>query len=240
MPGIAGAETIYGSHAKVVDHPNQVGRIRDNPIRKEIEESGSMAGLNFLINTVLNEQGDICRIVCGHPGSVFQKGIELFNRLYRFEISEPFDLLIVGSNPMDMDFYQANKAITASSLGVRDGGAIILASPCWNGISPFPYFDEMIMSGKDFKQWRNLIRSSDLKHKVAAEICLALRSLRDLRKITIGLVSPGIHHGRIAKMGLIPYASIEEAFEDMMHRVGDCHRIGIVPKGPVTHMVNPR
>ena len=45
MPGIAGAETIYRSHAKVADHPNQVGRIRDNPIRKEIEESGKMAGL---------------------------------------------------------------------------------------------------------------------------------------------------------------------------------------------------
>jgi len=234
MPGTAGAETINRSHAKVWKRPNQIGRLLDNPIRKEVEESGKVGNLDFIINTVLNERDEICRILCGDPFVAFKQGIEQFNDIYKIAIQKRFDLLIVGSSPMDSDFYQANKALSASSLGVRDGGTIIMISPCTGGISTFPYFDEMIMCGNNFYDWQKQIAKRDFKHKVAAEICLSLHYLLDVKKIRIGLITPGIPDEAIVEMGLIPYRSVEAALTDATEHYGKEMQIGVIPKAPLT------
>jgi nickel-dependent lactate racemase len=182
-PGVCGAETIYGSHGKVRDHPNQIGRISGNPIRREIEEVGRMASLDFIINTVLDAEDEICDLVAGDPSGAFKEGVRAFNRVYGFILEEPFDLCVAGSSPYDFEFYQANKAVSAASLGVKDGGTIVLVSPCEKGISAFPYFDRMITAGHDFHHWRKALGNPHCPHKVAGEICLSLRHLLDVRKI---------------------------------------------------------
>lgn len=234
MPGTAGAETIYETHARVADHPNQVGKIGGNPIRREIEESGKLGRLGYIINTVLDEKDEICRIVAGDPLEAFRKGVSEFNAVYRFPLHRPFDLLVVSSSPMDGDFYQANKALTVSSLGVRNGGMIIMVGPCPNGLSPFPYFDDMITAGKTFSQWQDLMHRPGMKHQVAAEICLGLRYLTDVRNISIGLVTTGIRPETVVRMGLIPFPTIEAALETAARRLGRKLRLAIVPKGPLT------
>lgn len=234
MPGAAGAETIYQTHARIADHPNQVGKLEGNPIRQEIEDSGKLGRLGYIINTVLDEQDEICRIVAGDPVEAFRKGVSEFNEVYRFPLDRPFDLLVVSSSPMDGDFYQANKALTISSLGVRDGGMIIMAGPCTNGLSPFPYFDDMITAVKTFSQWQDLMHRPGMEHQVAAEICLGLRYLMDVRKITIGLVTTGIPPETVVRMGLIPFPTIESALETAARRLGRNLHLAIVPKGPLT------
>lgn len=234
MPGAAGAGTIYASHAKVADHPNQVGKIDGNPIRLEIEESGKMSNLSYIVNTVLDEKDEICRVVAGDPAGAFRKGVSEFNKIYRFPIDKPLDLLLVSSSPMDGDFYQANKALTVSSLGVRDEGMIILAGHCAKGLSPFPYFDDMITSSRTFSQWRDLMCRPGFEHQVAAEICLGLRYLMDVRKITIGLVSTGIRPEIATGMGFVPFTTMESAIETALQRLGRNALVGIVPKGPLT------
>ncbi len=239
MPGVCGAETIYGSHGKVCRHPNQIGRINGNPIREEIEEVGRMAHLDFIINTILNEEDEICRLVAGDPFTAFREGVRFFNDVYRFPLEDPFDWCLAGSSPYDFEFYQANKAISAASLGVRDGGTIVLVSPCDKGISAFPYFDEMITSGHDFVHWQEELGRPDSRHKVAGEICLSLRYLMDVRKITIGMVTTGISKETVAAMGLRPYAHVEEAISEGLRRYGMNARVGILPKAPMTLLEVP-
>ena len=234
MPGAAGEKTIYRTHARVADHPNQVGKIDGNPIRWEIEESGKMGRLGYIINTVLDEQDEICRVVAGDPAGAFRKGVSEFNEVYRFPVARPFDLLVVSSSPMDGDFYQANKALTVSSLGVRDEGMIIMAGPCTNGLSSFPYFDDMITRSASFSQWQDMMRQPGFEHQVAAEICLGLRYLMDIRRITIGLITTGIRPETVTKMGLIPLSTLESAMEEAECRLGRHARLAIVPKGPLT------
>ena len=234
MPGAAGAETIYTSHAKVADHPNQVGKVEGNPIRQEIEECGKMGNLGYMVNTILNEDDEICRVVAGDPAAAFREGVSQFNEVYRFQLERPFDLLVVSSSPMDGDFYQANKALTVSSLGVRDEGMIILAAPCTSGLSPFRYFDEMITSARTFSQWHDLMCRPGFQHQVAAEICLGLRYLMDVRRISIGMVTTGIRPDTVAGMGLVPFPTLESALESALRRLGRAAPAGVVPKGPLT------
>ena len=234
MPGAAGARTIYASHAMVADHPNQVGVIEGNPIRREIEECGKMGNLRFIVNTILDEEDRICRVVAGEPLSAFNQGISEFNEVYQYPLERPFDLLLVSSSPMDGEFYQANKALTVSSLGVRDGGMIIMAAPCSKGLSPFPYFDDLVTSSRTFAQWQDLMRRPGFPHQVAGEICLGLRYLMDVRKITLGLISSGIRPETVAKMGFLPFSTMESALESALRRLGRNALVGIVPKGPMT------
>jgi len=50
----------------------------------------------------------------------------------------------------------------------------------------------MITSGHDFAHWQKELGKPECQHKVAGEICLSLRYLLDVRKISVGMVTSGI------------------------------------------------
>ncbi len=233
MPGVAGAETIHASHAFVQDHPNMVGRISGNPIRRDVEDAGRLSGLNFIVNTILDENGEIAGVVCGHPFLAFTAGVDRFCRLYTTPIDRPFSFVITGSGPCDSEFYQANKALSSVGPAVHDGGHVLLVSPCKKGISAFSYFNDMVTSGKSFSHWKEYLSKPEAPRKTAAEICLSLRHLLDVRKLNIGLVTPGIPPDTVAAMGMTPYTSVEEALNDILPRLNPSPRVGVIPKGPM-------
>ena len=236
LPGVAGVETIHATHSRVKDHPNQVARLGGNPIRLEIEEAASMSGLDYLINTVLNQDEGIFALACGEPAVAFQRGIELFNRVYGVELPEPLDLILAGSSPMDQDLYQANKAFGVSSLGLRDKGYLAVTAPCPGGISSFEYFDRMITSGRDFNYWKDYLARPESEHIVAAEMILGLRYLVDVRGLRLGLDSPGITPKECRAMGICPLTCLQEAVDKAAAELGPDLKLGQAPKGPLTLM----
>ena len=63
------------------------------------------------------------------------------NRQALRPIEQPYDI-VVGSNggyPADLNLYQSVKGIVSAALGVRDGGDIILAAECRDGLGSAEY-----------------------------------------------------------------------------------------------------
>ena len=57
LPGASGRQTIFSNHSFC---PPEV-------FREHIEEVGRMAGLEYIVNPLLNLEGDIMALVAGHP-----------------------------------------------------------------------------------------------------------------------------------------------------------------------------
>lgn len=138
QPGICGEETTSRTHLMAGHYrPDQVLGDPESPIRIEIEETARKADLGFVINTVLNSKRQIVKVYSGHPVEAHREAVKLAKQIYCPEIPKPADILIATSYPADIDYWQASKAAAAAYLGVRQGGVIILATPCREGIAAY-------------------------------------------------------------------------------------------------------
>lgn len=134
--GLAGRATINHNHAMLNDPLAFLGEFEQNPMRQDVEEIGSMMGIHLALNVILNANRQILTALFGTPGAVMEKGISISDNLWKVPVSCAYDLVIAsaGGHPKDINFYQAQKAITHAALFARPGGVIILAAACPEGI----------------------------------------------------------------------------------------------------------
>lgn len=138
LPGVAGVETIARNHA-ICAHPKYFSMIgtapEKNPMRLDIEEAGRMLrGETFLVNTVLDADGQIVRIVAGDPVAAHSEGVETASQVYGVKIPRPADVVITDSFPMDLDLRQGVKAVANVLFAAKPGGVIVAAMKCDEGL----------------------------------------------------------------------------------------------------------
>jgi nickel-dependent lactate racemase len=143
--GLGGRQTINQNHTLLIDNYSKVGNYYNNPLRQDIEEIGKMIGIDFAINAILDEDKKILRVFCGKPDSVMEQGIVFSKNLNLTPIVERFDLVIAsaGGYPKDINFYQAQKALTHASLFCKKGAKVILVAECIEGIGSEKYLEFM-------------------------------------------------------------------------------------------------
>ena len=58
----------------------------------------------------------------------------------------PFDIVITTNSgyPLDLNLYQAVKGMSAAAQVVRQGGAIIVAADCWDGIPEHGLYGQLL------------------------------------------------------------------------------------------------
>jgi nickel-dependent lactate racemase len=66
-------------------------------------------------------------------------------------VEEPFDVVVTTNSgyPLDMNLYQAVKGMAAAARIVKDGGTIILAAECSEGVPAGSPHDEFLRSTKN-------------------------------------------------------------------------------------------
>lgn len=133
--GLAGIDTINANHRWMTHPYAELGRYEDNPARQDIEDMGRMVGVHVALNTILNDDKAIMRVLCGDPLAVMAEAIPMVRSLHQIPVSEPFDLVIAspGGYPKDINVYQAQKALGHAALVTRTQGAIILVAACEEG-----------------------------------------------------------------------------------------------------------
>lgn len=141
VPGCAGAETIAHNHlcGATGQEVAAVGaEPESNPLRRDLEEAASLLGKEvFLVNTVLNAAQEIVRFFTGHPQLAHHEGIRLAREIYGVPVSEPADVLITDSAPMDTDLRQGAKCIGNLLGAVKEGGTILAFLRCEEGLGDF-------------------------------------------------------------------------------------------------------
>jgi len=137
--GLTGRDTITANHS-MLSHPNTtMGLYSSNPMRMDVEEIGKMIGIDFVLNIVINDDKEIIAAYSGDPAGVMAKGIDFVRKNIQMDFNDAagsFDLVIAspGGYPKDINFYQAQKAITHACLFAKPKGVIILAAECRDGM----------------------------------------------------------------------------------------------------------
>ncbi|MBW1892991.1 MAG: nickel-dependent lactate racemase [Deltaproteobacteria bacterium] len=151
VPGIAGLETIsYFHRSELIAHPNTTwGETADNPLQKLTREMVSLCPPDFIVNVSLNHQKEIAGIFVGDYIEAHEEGCLNVSRESCTKVPQKFPLVITSNSgyPLDMNFYQTIKGISAASRIVEKGGSIIIASECRQGIPEGSHFEQIMSRG---------------------------------------------------------------------------------------------
>ncbi len=188
LPGVAGEETVAQMHFLGSRYP-ALGKI-DTPMRQEMEDFAQKIGLDFIVNTILNRQGQLVDVVAGHFIDAHRVGVEKSKEVYGLSIPELADMTISSTSPIDFDFFQGDKGITSAEPATRIGGEVVLVAGCLEGISPaHPELADYVGRMTNDEIWELLYRGEAPDPLTGAE-AIVINDIKDKMGITI--VSEGL------------------------------------------------
>ena len=132
VPGVAGIETIVANHG-LANTPR--GILEGNAMRADAEEIGRQAGLDFIVNTLIDGALNLVGLFAGDAVDAHRAGVEAARRVYLTEFPQNVDMVIANAYPADTDFYQANKGLWKDlARSARPGGYVLALAECTEGL----------------------------------------------------------------------------------------------------------
>lgn len=231
LPGVCGRETIYRNHLYIIEGKSGPGVVENNPIRMEMDEAAGLVGLDFIVNTVMNPERRIVKVFAGHFVSAHKEGVKFAKELLGVRLPSKAEIVVSSGSPMDINFYQASKALEMGDAVVADGGAFVLASPCYEGIGEKDLYRFLTLKSPEeiLNQIKQPKRGTNLVYAVVAYLMARSRERMD-----IVWVSKGLKQEQVEAMGFRKVESIQTAVNESLERCGKDSRVAVFPQGPTT------
>lgn len=231
-PGLAGFETIRAWHSpRFLEHPNaRSGVLQGNPVHEENTWIARRAGCDFILNTVIDAQRRILRVVAGDMEKALECGADFVRRLTTDRLPHPADIVVTSSAgyPLDTTFYQSVKGMVAGLEIVRPGGTIVLAASLSEGIGS-PEFQAIFEENPSLETFMERITSGQY-FKMDQWQVEELARVR--RKANVVVVSDGLPPETLERFFVRTAPSVETAVADCLKQYGPDATIAVIPKGP--------
>ncbi len=226
LPGVSSRESIIANHKMMIDEKSSTGRI-DSPVRQDMEEAAEYVGVDFLLNVVLNSKKEIVYATAGHVVDAHRMGVVQVDNMYKIS-AEPADVVIVspGGYPKDINIFQAHKALDNAKNAVVEGGTIILAAQCSEGLGNTVY-----------EHWNNESKTPDdaimkFKHSFEFGGHKAALIAQLAKKYDLYLVSD-LPDADAKNAFFKPVCSVQEVLDGVLNENPDA-KVCIMPYGSLT------
>ena len=231
LPGVSSEQSVIKNHELMRDPLSITGRL-DSPVRQDMEDAAGIAGLDFILNVVLNGKKEIVQSVAGDFISAHRIGAATVDRMYRRPV-QPAEIVVTcaGGRPKDLNLFQAQKALDNAKNAALPGGSIILVAECCEGLG-HPVFERWAKEATSAEDcWERFGREYEFGgHKAAF---LARESLEHHLILVSALPKEW------AEMCFMtPAATLEQALELARARQGRDARMLIMPHGNLTLAVS--
>lgn len=229
FPGVCSQIGIESNHQLMAQNRNLIGITDGNPMREDLEEAAEIAGLDFIINIVLNTNNQIIKAVAGDFIKSHREGTKWVEKIYKRSFPELADLIIAscGGYPKDSNLYQAQKGLKNASQALTPGGIIILLAECKEGIGD-PLFHEWMLQAKTPDDPINHLQNKFVlgAHKAAA-VC------KVLKKNETFLVSE-LPTNLVEKCFFQPVSSLSKAIDKALAKLPPTAKILVLPYANIT------
>ena len=136
LPGVCGIRTLEANHSAGMRGVGAgIGMMTD--IRRDIEDIADRVGLDFSVNVILTESGDIAAMTSGHFRDAHRKAMEIAMQNYGTKYTVNNQICFFNLFPEDSELNQATKGfnflMNAPSNILDRKGSIVLISSSYEG-----------------------------------------------------------------------------------------------------------
>ena len=234
-PGLAGFDTVMRLHsAPLIGHPNSVwGVVDGNPIHDAIRQIARQTGVDFSVDVTINRDHKLTSAYAGELFAVHRAACHVAKRTAMQPVSKRFDVVITtnGGYPLDLNLYQAVKGMSAGAQVVKDGGTIICAAECSDGIPDHGEYKEILASRRSPRELLDMIdspgydRHDQWQVQLQAQIQLKARVL---------LKSSYLDAEQVRAAHLEPVDDLQSAVHESLELHGEDAKVCVLPQGPQT------
>ena len=234
VPGVAGLKTVMSNHgAKNIGDPKSTfGVTIGNPLWEDLRDMALRVGASFLLNVSLNEAREITGVFAGDILGAHQVGCEFVRKSAMQKFDAPFDVVVTTNSgyPLDMNLYQGVKGMSAGARVVKQGGTLILAAECREGVPAGSPLDQLLRSAASPEEILALLNTPGF---VRPEQWQAHIQALVQRRAKV-LVHSSLPDEVIQAAHLTPCHDISATVRELVHANANGARIAVLPQGPLT------
>ncbi len=235
MPGMALLDTIMRNHnAQNMDSPlARWGITEGNPLWEDVREAAQMVEPTFLLNVTLNRDKEITGVFAGDFEQAHAQGCAFVKETAMRPVPQPFDV-VIGSNsgyPLDLNLYQSVKGMSAAAQVVKEGGSIIIAADCWDGIPDHGEYGRLLREAENLDALLETIRAPGYQRQ---DMWQAQIQALIAQQADVYVYSDNLSDEQISNAHLHPCQRIETTVAHLRKKYGDSATICILPEGPQT------
>ena len=234
MPGCAGLETVMSNHgAKNIGDPQATfGVTEGNPLWEELRDIALKTGPSFLLNVTLNEQRDITNVFAGDIIEAHKTGCVFVKKSAMQLLEQPFDIVVTTNSgyPLDLNLYQGVKGMSAGARVLKEGGTLILAAECREGVPDGSPLDDLLRSADSIEEILAMLSTPGF---VRPEQWQAQIQALVQRRAEV-LVHCMLDNDTLEACHLAPCADINAEVAKRLAKLGPDAHVAVLPQGPLT------
>ena len=235
LPSLAGAESVFSNHGlAMIGHPKATwGVTEGNPIWEEMREVAMRTEPTFLLNVTLNTQRQITGVFAGDMLAAHAAGCEFVRQCAMVPVAQPYDVVVTTNSgyPLDQNLYQSVKGMSAASQVVREGGAIVMAAACEDGLPDHGKYAALLAQAGSPQAVLDMISQPGFSEHDQWQVQIQAQ-IQQWAEVHV--YSDGLSDLQIERALFIPCRSIEETVAKLLGRYGPAARVCVMPEGPLT------
>ena len=148
-------------------------------------------------------------------------------------VAQPYEVVVTTNSgyPLDLNLYQAIKGMSAANQIVADGGAIVAAAECSDGLPEFGNYKDILKLGSSPQQLLDLITSDGFHMHDQWQVQVQAQIQRRAR---VHLHTDGLTDAQVQQAHMERCLDVAETAERLVHAAGREARIAVLPQGPQT------
>jgi nickel-dependent lactate racemase len=238
LPGVCSQKTTDRMHlmACTVQPVLEVIGTRDNKPRAEMDAIADKVGLDFIVNTVLDEKKNMLGVFAGHFIEAHRAACTMAEKVMVIPIPAQADILIVSADPCHFDYWQGIKPYVYCHRGVRAGGVIIFLLDGTEGLcGDAPSHEDTVRKylPYSFEDQKAAVDRGEVEDLAGLNVPMYHAMVRHRVQSTI-LVTNHIARKDIDALEFDTASSVAEALERAYGMVGRGAQVGIITFGGET------
>ena len=234
-PGLAGIDTVMVLHnAEMLGHPRAVwGVTEGNPVHDAIREAAGMSAPDFSVDVTINRDRGITTVYAGELFTVHRAACQAAKRVAMRPVDRRFDVVVTTNSgyPLDLNLYQSVKGMSAAAQVVSEGGSIICAAECSDGLPDHGEFRQLLAMRDTPQELLEMVnepgfsRHDQWQVQLQAQIQVRARVL---------LKSGYLTDEQVRSAHLEPVDDVERATAECLDGYGPDAEVCVLPEGPQT------
>jgi lactate racemase len=184
-PGLVNLDTVQKFHSPTFLENSlaDAGILDGNPCHEEAMEVARAVGIDFLVNVTVTTDQDVTGVFAGDFEQAHRAGAQAVAGALGVDVRGDYDIVVTcgGGYPLDTTFYQSVKGMVLVNPFVRDGGILVVASSCTEGIGSPTYLE--VMRRYKGGRWRQFIEDIKRSPRVERDQWEYEMQCRVLRKV---------------------------------------------------------
>lgn len=233
-PGIAGIKTILGFHnAEMIGNPKSTwGIIDGNSVQDAATQNCLMAKPDFMVNVTLNGNKGITNVFAGDVIEAHHVGCEFVKKHAMYGIDKPFDIVITTNSgyPLDQNLYQTIKGMSAAAQIVKQGGSILSASECSDGLPNHGNYAKILQMRSTPRELLDMICNPNfyMFDQWQVQVQAMIQTKADC------YLYSALDPQEVQEAMLIPVQAVDSTLEQLLTKYGPEVTVAVLPLGPLT------